>query len=441
MRNKLFLFICALASFSFAVCCPVCAEVLVYEQNGVFTKKHTLAAAATAADVVGKSVVITSPQLVTSAIAWPGDRELKFEKGGYITFSGSGSLTGLKEARPEWFGAKSDGSDASITQNNAALQASFNASKTVLLSAGTYKFSTNLTLQPDTTMRGVNEYATKLQFSGSGIALTCKGGYVQFYDFFLHGSPSSPLYFTEKSKGVYSDSMPGRPHFGQNLVMHNVRIQGFETLVEGNGYYWKFYNCSFLYSKYAFNNVSSNNLSYYGCRFAYAQDFIRSVGGNGPISLFGCSIESWSGAAITAVSGGKLLVNMSGCYVENYPDINLTGTGLAGNFKAANLIVGDMQSVNFTGNSIQCKGVRRVLYITNDSVVISTGNTFWYESGASTTEYLYFISNANAIFHAQDNAIPLKSLGIGTYTTSNFISTSNATGYNPITRKILKLRE
>lgn len=63
----------------------------------------SLAEASVAASAVNKTIVVTSPQVVTTAIAWPADRELRFEKGGYVTFTGSGALTGLKEARPEWF--------------------------------------------------------------------------------------------------------------------------------------------------------------------------------------------------------------------------------------------------------------------------------------------------------------------------------------------------
>lgn len=437
MHKLIISYICGAVFLSLSLCSLSNAAILVFEPNGQYTSKRSLTEAATAADVAGKTVVITSPQLVDSVISWPSDRELRFEKGGYISFSGSGSLTGLKEVRPEWFGAKSDGSDASIAVNNVALQASFNASKTVLLSAGTYKFSANLEIQSDTTLKGVNEYTTKLQFSGKGASLTCKGGYVQLYDLFLLTVPVKPLYFTAGTKGIYSDSMPGRPYFGQNIVMYNVRVQGFETLVEGNGYYWKFYNCSFHNSKYAFNNVSSNNLSFFGCKFVNAQDFIRSFGGNGPISLFGCSLERWSGAAITPISGGSLAVVMSGCYSEGAPTIDNTGTGLS-DFKSAIVFSGSFTSISFTGNTFQLQGIRRLFSVTNPVVITSTGNTFWYETGASTTEYIYSISDLHAILHAQDLAIPVASLGVGKYTTSNFISTSNISGYDPITKKQFK---
>ncbi len=75
----------------------------------------TLAEAATAADAAGKTVVVTSPHVVTTAIAWPADRELRFEKGGYIDPSSTGTITNLKEVRPEQFGSLSG--DASIAFN------------------------------------------------------------------------------------------------------------------------------------------------------------------------------------------------------------------------------------------------------------------------------------------------------------------------------------
>lgn len=418
------------------------ASISICGSTGCLPTKGTLAALAIDPGVAGKTVVITSPQVVSTAIIWPADRSLKFESGGYVYFSASGKLSGLNEARPEWFGAKADNMDASIVANNAALQAALNASKTVFLSAGTYKFSANLSLQPDTSIKGINEYTSKLQFSGTGVALNCKGGYTQFYDFILSGTPISPLYFTSGTKAIYSDSMKDRQYFGQNLVMYNVRIQGFETLVEGNGFYWKFFNCAFQDSKYAFNNVSSNNLSFFGCKFLNAKHFIRSYGGAGPISLFGCSLERWSGTAISPIAGGTLAVVMTGCYAENAPTVHNKGTGLE-DFKAAFVFSGAFTAITFTGNVFQLEGIRRVFDVTNSAVLISTGNTFWYEEGAfSTTEYIYSIQNDKSILHAQDTAYSRISRKVGTYSTSNYIPSTivEIDGYNPITRKPFKLQ-
>jgi len=67
------------------------SAILVFSPNGTYTTKTTLSEAATAADVVGKTVVVTSAlSAVQSNISsaslhfWPTDRVLKVEKGGTI---------------------------------------------------------------------------------------------------------------------------------------------------------------------------------------------------------------------------------------------------------------------------------------------------------------------------------------------------------------------
>ena len=111
----------ALVLFACLVGCgsPSNADVLVFSPNGNHTTKPDITTACTAADVAGKTVVVTSPQVITTAISWPSDRELKFEEGGYITFTGAGSLTGLKEAQPEWFGDADYGAKLNLAIQSA----------------------------------------------------------------------------------------------------------------------------------------------------------------------------------------------------------------------------------------------------------------------------------------------------------------------------------
>lgn len=91
--------------------------------------------------------------------------ELKFSNGGYITvgtgktltingtvsapdnqiFAGSGTVTGLKKAIPEWFGAVYDGT----TDDYTAIQASLNASKYVEFAKGR-TYATDTPLAPQT---------------------------------------------------------------------------------------------------------------------------------------------------------------------------------------------------------------------------------------------------------------------------------------------------
>jgi len=96
-----------------------------------------LADAATSTNVAGKTVVVTSPQVVTTAIVWPTDRTLEFKTGGYVTFTGAGALTGLKEVRPQWFGAKGDGT----TNDTAAIKAALAAGAVVDFGSDSYRIA------------------------------------------------------------------------------------------------------------------------------------------------------------------------------------------------------------------------------------------------------------------------------------------------------------
>lgn len=113
-----------------------------------------LLASVTSSDAEGATVRVTAPIVVTSAITWPTDRELSFAPGAYVTFTGSGSLTGLKESRPEWFGADNTGT----TDCTTAMHAARNASPNIKLGRGTYK--------------GNFTFYTFSRITGEGIGLT-----------------------------------------------------------------------------------------------------------------------------------------------------------------------------------------------------------------------------------------------------------------------------
>lgn len=99
------------------ICCIVsnaAASILVFSPNGSYTVKATLADANTAADVAGKTVVVTSPlSAVMSNISsssvhgWRTDAKLKVVKGGSI--NPTTRFKGLPYAEPEWFGAVGGG--------------------------------------------------------------------------------------------------------------------------------------------------------------------------------------------------------------------------------------------------------------------------------------------------------------------------------------------
>jgi len=117
------------------------SAILVMSTNGTYTTKTTLEVAATAADAAGKTIHVTSPQVVTTAIVWPTDRELVFDKGGYVTFTGSGDLN-LKNyggiIKAEWFGVVTNGTDITALLNKCiASTVGTTTVKTIITPPGT----------------------------------------------------------------------------------------------------------------------------------------------------------------------------------------------------------------------------------------------------------------------------------------------------------------
>lgn len=136
--------------------------VLVLSPNGEYTKSTSLAAAIASDFIAGKTIVVTSPQVVTTALVIPSDVAFRCENGGYVTFTGAGALTGLKEVRPEWFGAKADGLDASATLNHTAFQSAVDAlpnGGTVLVGDGKYVINSHIELKSNVALIG-NGYAS-----------------------------------------------------------------------------------------------------------------------------------------------------------------------------------------------------------------------------------------------------------------------------------------
>lgn len=316
--------------------------------------------------------------------------------------------------------------------NTSALNAAAAFSKFILVPQGEFEFSGQVNLQIDSNLIGQGKITSRLKYTGTGTAFNLAGGYVNLRDLMIIANSTAPLYFNTGTRAFYSSVV------GCTITGENIRVQGFETLFEGTGYYWKFYNSAFYSSKYAFQNVSCNNLSFFGCAFSEGHNFISASPGAGPISLFGCSIEAWDGVAIANVSGSSLALTMQGCYVENYPATAYAGTGL-GQFVNAFLTAGDFNSISFHGNSVQCIGIRRVLFNTNttNAVIESTGNTFFYEAGAalSSTESIYDIGGGVS-FRGNDAVSVVANAGYGTYTTAISINASvtNISGINPLTK-------
>jgi len=123
---------------------PSPAAILVFNPNGTYSlpQTQTLSAAATDPANAGKTIVVTTALTaiqsnISSATvhSWPSDRTLDVKTGGSI--NPTTKFTGLKEARPEWFGALPDGStDCAPGMTKAIIAVA--GGGTLRLSAGTY---------------------------------------------------------------------------------------------------------------------------------------------------------------------------------------------------------------------------------------------------------------------------------------------------------------
>ncbi|NVN91285.1 MAG: right-handed parallel beta-helix repeat-containing protein [Desulfuromonadales bacterium] len=76
------------------------------------------------------TLVVSASMPVTTAVSVPTTINLMFVGTGSLSLSGSGAVTGLKESRPEWFGAVGNG----IADDAAAVQNAINASRRAVLS-------------------------------------------------------------------------------------------------------------------------------------------------------------------------------------------------------------------------------------------------------------------------------------------------------------------
>lgn len=159
------------------------ASVLILSPDGACATKPSLESAMVDADASGKTVVVTSPQIVSTRLAWPENKELKFSKGGYLTFSGTGSLSGLKESTPEMFGSNTNPGTTDMT---VAIKAAYDTainSNCPLILTGPYLVSS--TISPhyvDRALSAANRYhsipvigkgqqITIINYTGTGYAI------------------------------------------------------------------------------------------------------------------------------------------------------------------------------------------------------------------------------------------------------------------------------
>jgi hypothetical protein len=395
---------------------PSHAAILVFSPNGTYTTKPDLTTAATAADAAGKTVVVTSAlSAVQSNISsatvhgWPVDRALRVEKGGsiantttfrlngpfstgdYQVFAGSGTVTGLKEARPEWFGAAGDGTTDDTAAINAAVQATngwvkFTHGKTYIISPATpmtfasgatfvaFPMKSNMLIDlTGSTLKLKNGYSTdgapkRGEFFGATTALSniiIKGGTMDGNGANNKISPSrgSGTYNRYPQSFVIFSTDNGR---GSNILLDGVTLQnsaGASPLkfAESNtadillGQGWTVKNCTFINDASDTDDMSTI--------YAFAENVL----------LDGNTFKMTSPPTF----GVPTAIEIHGAHTRVV------------NNHILNFFQGMWQSVNYTNDT------HDVLIANNTMVVQQTGIAF--EHDISTEKDLYGISIKNNI--------------------------------------------
>lgn len=213
------------------------ANILVFNHDGTYALKDDLAMAAKSADTIGKTIIVTSPQVISTPILWPSDRELRFEKGGYVYFTGSGSLSGLKESRPEWFGA------GTTSDDTIAVQRASQASQYLVLSRLYTITDLNLTGRTGggngITIKGTHRWTTGFLVKGDAgkypIIDLSNSGHCVLEDFTINAQSNSAYIGILLARKASESS--------GNHLLRNITINGAFTLAgiysissEGNKY-------------------------------------------------------------------------------------------------------------------------------------------------------------------------------------------------------------
>ena len=118
------------------------AAVLIESSNGIIDPKVDLPTASTAADTLGKKIIVTSPVTLTTAVTITG-RQFECRGQGVVLLSGSGALTfgsgSVTVVRPEWFGlATSSPTTTSTAQSALNKKAILNAIASLAGRSGYY---------------------------------------------------------------------------------------------------------------------------------------------------------------------------------------------------------------------------------------------------------------------------------------------------------------
>lgn len=328
------------------------------------------------------------------------------DNGGTVIIDGNGKRwkrVFAGQVNVQWFGAKGNG----VADDTAAIQAAVNTASAVVFPSGTYIISSKVTcVKFAQALSGQgNKYSDVLiKYTGAGTAIEFSNAtnYNSMRRLTLIAVSAVPTNF-------YDTGTVGVNLVACNVDMEDVRVSGFEYLVQSNfdSYYNRFVNCRFDRFKVGLNKFSSNNLKVHDCRVQEFHSFALVTGGNGVFAITSSSFEVFNGNIVESTAPGQVV------FKENYLEIywntaaptNFPVNPL-GYFTDAIFFIGSYRSLILRDNNLQMNGARRILNVNVCVHFESTGNTitdFDTTSGYSSfVDQLYSITVPADYIHIED---------------------------------------
>lgn len=312
---------------------------------GVDAHALTLVAANTDSDNVGKTIILNSPVTMAANLNLATDRAWRFEKGAVITttgytfnangapieignyqvFAGTGTVTGLKESRPEWFGQNTT---PGTTDMGTEIQAAINAAPKIIFDRTTYAKSTAITVPANRELIGYGATITTTADNTNGFTVT--GSNVAFRGLTITG----PQYATQSTSRGISAVGASSSAYLENLNVIDCNISSWGIY----GVYMQFVD------GFDFSGTTIENIFYGGIMGLSvkngsipASTHIKNVTGNISGSAYGISLTRDDNDSLTTHPRSDNIVVSA--RVSNVPAWNGIGTHGGSNITVANAIV------------------------------------------------------------------------------------------------------
>lgn len=198
------------------------------------------------------------------------------------------------------------------------------------------------------------------------------------------------------------------------IIGDDVLWTGFETYHEwSGGYYHKHSNSTFKFTKIGFKNYTPYNIHFDKCRVTEIESFIKFLGTAGPIVMKNCSFEKWTGILFESLFDGEPQIEISGCYIENYPQLT-PKSGLSGTYSGATIAKG-FGKIMIVGCNIYGNGIGNA--IVNCTHIKSLGNEILVPSTLVGDMYAYIYLDGTAkTVEAHDIGTLTGAVNVGTNT-------------------------